>query len=173
MLVSRTLSQRVLVALVPLHEFGDAVDGFLVDHNPLIRQQHQVKIHHAGMQFCYRFDFAILAFLQLRREHILKAVCLIERKRDRLVVGIDHQITATSLVVRIKIVPFEYRKILERPFTFCPQLSNFRGITHVKTAPFGALPSEVDGTAAPFCRLRIFYESLGSHSRQNRDIANW
>lgn len=69
--------------------------------------------------------------------------------------------------------PFEYRKILERPFTFCPQLSNFRGVTHVETAPFGALPSEVDGTAAPFCRLRIFYESLGSHSRQNWDIANW
>ena len=84
------LPQRVLVALVPLHEFGDAVDGFLVDHIPLIRQQHQIKVHHAGMQFCYRFDFAILAFLQLRREHILEPVRLVERKWNRLVICIDH-----------------------------------------------------------------------------------
>ena len=33
MLVSRTLPQRVLVALVPLHELGDAVDvGEVANH---------------------------------------------------------------------------------------------------------------------------------------------
>ena len=53
------------------------------------------------MQFCYRFDFSILAFLQLRREHILEPVRLVERKRDRLIVCIDNQVAATSLVVRI------------------------------------------------------------------------
>ena len=63
------------------------------------------------MQFCYRFDFAVLAFLQLRREHILEPVRLVERKRNRLIVRINHEITATRLVIRIKIVPFEYRKI--------------------------------------------------------------
>ena len=125
------------------------------------------------MQFCYRFDFAVLAFLLFRREHILKPIRLVESKWNRLVIRIDHQVTATRLVVRIKIAPFEYRKILERPFAFGPQLGNSCCVAHVKTTPFGALPSEVDGTAAPFCRLRIFYESLGSHSRQNRDIANW
>ena len=80
---------------------------------------------------------------------------------------------ATNQHSRIYKIPLLPWKILERPFTFCPQLSNFRGVTHVETAPFGTLPGEVNGTTVLLGVFRIFYESLGSHSRQNRDIANW
>lgn len=125
------------------------------------------------MQFCNRFDFAVLAFLLFRREHILKPFRLVESKWNRLVVRIDHQITATCLVVRIKIVPFEYRKILETPFSFGLQLSDTFRIARFKTFPLGNLPGKVDRATVLLGNLRIFYESLGSHSRQNRDIANW
>lgn len=53
-------------------------------------QQHQVEIHHTGVQFCNRFDFAELAFLLFRREHELETIALVEKQRDRLVVRIDN-----------------------------------------------------------------------------------
>ena len=125
------------------------------------------------MQFCNRFDFAVLAFLQLRREHILEPVRLVESKWNRLVIRIDHQVTATRLVVRIKIVPFEYRKILERPFSFGTQLGNSCCVTYVETAPFGTLPGEVNGATVFLNSLCVLHKGCRSHSRQNRDIANW
>ena len=53
------------------------------------------------MQCRRRFNIPVLTLLLLRREHKPEAIRFIECKRDRLVVGIDHQITATRLVVRV------------------------------------------------------------------------
>ena len=53
------------------------------------------------MQFFRSIDIAVFTFLLFRRKHKLESVCFVKRERDRLVVDIDHQVTATSLVVRI------------------------------------------------------------------------
>ena len=68
---------------------------------------------------------------------------------------------------------FTRNQALKGPFAFGTQLGYSCGVTHVEASPFGTLPGEVNGATAPFCRLRIFYESLGSPARQNRNIANW
>ena len=79
------------------------------------------------MQFCNRFDFAVLAFLQLRREYILEPVRLVERKRHRLIVRINHEITAARLIVRID------EPLLNVVKKFTTDSPVLEGITHPKT----------------------------------------
>ena len=79
------------------------------------------------MQCSRRFDIPVLALLLLRREHEPETIRLVECERDRLVVGVDHQVTATRLVVRID------KPLLDVVKKFAADTPVLKGIVHPKT----------------------------------------